>query len=166
MEVSDTGLGIAPEDLTDARLFSPYVQTDIGRSQGGKGTGLGLAIVRSIVNLSKGRLGVITRKGHGSIFWMELPMGTGLVSHLSDSFRPRGTMSQNPTQVRMMKSLSSPFDFSVRPDQAMDDPRHPMGYVNPTQKKHLRRTLTDVNARIEVSDLVGIGDLTWVAEDS
>lgn len=55
------------------RLFSPYVQTEIGRRQGGKGTGLGLAFVRQIVQLNKGRLGVNSEYGKGSTFWLELP---------------------------------------------------------------------------------------------
>lgn len=55
------------------RLFSPYVQTEIGRRQGGKGSGLGLALVRQIVKLSNGRLGVESEFGKGSMFWFELP---------------------------------------------------------------------------------------------
>ena len=39
---------------------------------GGKGTGLGLALVRQIVKLSGGRLGVQSRVGQGSMFWVEL----------------------------------------------------------------------------------------------
>ena len=45
----------------------------MGRRQGGKGTGLGLALVRQIVQLSKGRLGVDSEYGKGSVFWFELP---------------------------------------------------------------------------------------------
>jgi len=58
IEVTDSGVGIRPRDLVDNRLFSPYVQTDIGRRQGGKGSGLGLALIRQIIKLSGGRLGV------------------------------------------------------------------------------------------------------------
>lgn len=77
IEVTDTGAGIKARDMVDQRLFSPYVQTEIGRSQGGKGTGLGLALVRQIVSLSGGRLGVRSRWGHGSTFWVEIPLGIG-----------------------------------------------------------------------------------------
>ncbi|KZV96435.1 hypothetical protein EXIGLDRAFT_733351 [Exidia glandulosa HHB12029] len=77
IEVTDTGLGIKPRDLRDHKLFSPYVQTDVGKLQGGKGSGLGLALVRHIVKLSGGRLGVQSRAGQGSCFWVELPLGVG-----------------------------------------------------------------------------------------
>lgn len=36
IEVQDTGVGIRPRDMIDNKLFSPYVQTEIGRHQGGK----------------------------------------------------------------------------------------------------------------------------------
>ena len=81
IEVHDTGVGIRGRELVDGgrRLFSPYVQTEIGRVQGGKGSGLGLALVRHIVRLSHGRLGVQSRVGanSGSIFWVELGFGVG-----------------------------------------------------------------------------------------
>jgi hypothetical protein len=44
---------------------------------GGKGTGLGLALVRQIVKVSGGRLGVKSKQGEGSTFWVELPLGVG-----------------------------------------------------------------------------------------
>ena len=77
IEVEDTGVGIRRKDMVDNRLFSPYVQTDIGRSQGGKGTGLGLALSKNIVRLSGGRLGVKSKPGVGSSFWVELAVGVG-----------------------------------------------------------------------------------------
>lgn len=55
--------------LTFSAAFN---QTEQGRQQGGKGTGLGLALVRQIVRLSGGRLGLRSKVGHGSTFWVEL----------------------------------------------------------------------------------------------
>lgn len=69
VEVRDTGLGLQPSDVRENKLFSPYVQTEIGRRQGGKGSGLGLALIMQIVKLSHGRLGVDSEAGKGSTFW-------------------------------------------------------------------------------------------------
>ncbi|THG98478.1 hypothetical protein EW026_g3717 [Hermanssonia centrifuga] len=77
IEVTDTGCGIKPQDMVQSKLFSPFNQTELGRQQGGKGTGLGLALVRQIVKLSGGRLGLQSKPGQGSTFWVELPLGVG-----------------------------------------------------------------------------------------
>ncbi|KZT19596.1 hypothetical protein NEOLEDRAFT_1158991 [Neolentinus lepideus HHB14362 ss-1] len=77
IEVRDTGYGIPPKEMVESKLFSAFNQTEQGRQQGGKGTGLGLALVRQIVKRSGGRLGVKSKVGEGSIFWVELPLGVG-----------------------------------------------------------------------------------------
>lgn len=77
IEVTDTGCGIPPKEMVQSKLFSAFNQTEQGKQQGGKGTGLGLALVRQIVKRSGGRLGVSSRVGKGSTFWVELPLGIG-----------------------------------------------------------------------------------------
>ncbi|MEM7758727.1 MAG: ATP-binding protein [Cyanobacteria bacterium P01_A01_bin.40] len=68
-DVTDTGRGIAPEELE--RLFDPFVQTASGiQSQGG--TGLGLAISRQFAELMGGEIHATSSLGKGSVFTFEI----------------------------------------------------------------------------------------------
>ena len=69
LEVSDTGLGIAPEDLP--HVFDRFYRGS--RTSGIRGTGLGLAIVKEIVDLHDGRVEVASVAGVGSTFHVHLP---------------------------------------------------------------------------------------------
>jgi signal transduction histidine kinase len=73
VEVSDTGRGIAPED--QGRLFQEFVRLAEGAPDATqvKGSGLGLSIVRRIALAHGGSTGVVSEKGKGSTFFMELP---------------------------------------------------------------------------------------------
>ncbi|KAJ7446913.1 hypothetical protein B0H11DRAFT_1745410 [Mycena galericulata] len=106
IEISDTGTGIQRSDMLDSKLFSAFNQTEQGRQQGGKGTGLGLALVRQIVKMSGGRLGLRSKVGAGSTFWVELPLGVG-----SKAMVPTGpatpTSDYNPSGPVLSASGSS-----------------------------------------------------------
>jgi len=71
-EVSDTGVGIAPERIPT--LFSPFVQGEPGQGRAEGGTGLGLTIARELVQLQGGELRCDSTLGVGSTFWFELPL--------------------------------------------------------------------------------------------
>jgi signal transduction histidine kinase len=73
VRVTDTGLGIAPAD--QGRLFEKFYRVKRRDTLDIKGSGLGLAIVKSIVERHGGRVGVESRLGRGSTFYMELPLG-------------------------------------------------------------------------------------------
>jgi len=67
-EVSDTGIGIAPEKT--ANLFTAFNQVDAGRARRYGGCGLGLAITRRLAGLMLGDVGVESTLGRGSTFWL------------------------------------------------------------------------------------------------
>jgi two-component system NtrC family sensor kinase len=67
IEISDTGCGIDPQDLT--RLFDPFFTT----KPVGEGTGLGLSITHGIITGHGGRIEVSSVPGEGSSFRIYLP---------------------------------------------------------------------------------------------
>jgi len=68
ISVEDNGEGIAYGQ--QGRIFEPFVQ--VGRKKGG--AGLGLALCKEIVQLHSGRMGVYSRPGQGTQFYMALPL--------------------------------------------------------------------------------------------
>ena len=68
--VSDTGIGIGPDDL--ARLGRPYAQAKINPMQA-EGTGLGLSLVRALAQLHGGDMTLESRLGEGTAVTIRLP---------------------------------------------------------------------------------------------
>jgi signal transduction histidine kinase len=71
IEVEDSGIGIDPEHVN--LLFAEFQQLDPGMSKKYSGTGLGLALTKRIVEAQKGRVGVRSTPGEGSVFFAVLP---------------------------------------------------------------------------------------------
>ncbi len=73
LEVWDTGVGIADEDL--ARIFDDFVQVGNPERNRRKGMGLGLAIARRSAGLLDSEIAVASRPGRGSVFHLTQPAG-------------------------------------------------------------------------------------------
>ena len=73
-EVADTGVGIALE--AQNRIFDTFTQADNTIVDRFGGAGLGLATCRSLVKLHGGAIGVSSKPGEGSLFWVELPLAS------------------------------------------------------------------------------------------
>ena len=71
--VSDTGIGIAPEQI--ASIFQDFTQGDAATQQKFGGTGLGLAISRRLCRMMGGSLTAVSETGRGSTFTLRLPAG-------------------------------------------------------------------------------------------
>jgi PAS domain S-box-containing protein len=66
LSVSDTGIGMAPDQIR--KLFSPFTQVDSSTTRRFRGTGLGLSIVRRLVDMMGGEIRVKSEPGQGSVF--------------------------------------------------------------------------------------------------
>ena len=71
VSVSDTGIGIAPED--QEAIFEEFRQVGTDYARKREGTGLGLTLARKFVELHGGRLWVKSAWGRGSTFTFTLP---------------------------------------------------------------------------------------------
>ncbi len=72
VSVTDTGIGISPEDQEN--LFNPFSQIESDISRKYDGTGLGLSLVKQFVELHGGNIYVVSDVGKGSVFTFRIPL--------------------------------------------------------------------------------------------
>lgn len=108
--VTDTGTGIAPEQLS--RLFNPFIQVDGSNTRQFGGTGLGLSIIKSLARLMEGEVGVSSEPGRGSRFWFTARAGL-----LAAGAEPSTTKAV-PAVVDRATASPDPLDIMVVEDNA------------------------------------------------
>ncbi len=107
LSISDTGAGIAPENLT--RIFEPFFTT----KQRGKGTGLGLATVFGIVKQHRGWIEVASTVGSGTTFQIYLP-GFAFLDAKAAAAKPGTTPRGGHESVLLVEDDQAVLRVSLR----------------------------------------------------
>ncbi|MDR0380411.1 MAG: response regulator [Oscillospiraceae bacterium] len=107
--VTDSGIGIRPEDVK--KLFSDYNQVDTKSNRSIEGTGLGLAITKRVTEMMNGSITVTSEYGKGSTFSVRLrqrfvtdiPIGQSVVEHLEnfEYLDQKRTKNAKLTRIRL-----------------------------------------------------------------
>jgi len=120
VEVRDTGIGIAPQNLE--RIFEQFSQADRTISRRFGGTGLGLSIARKLVELMGGSMQVSSEIGKGSSFRFTLPMPESPVVETRSATRPAAPPAQpaedaglasSATRARVLLVEDNPVNLKI-----------------------------------------------------
>lgn len=121
--VSDTGIGIAPEDAE--RIFAPFERAG-GAAAARPGAGLGLAITQALVHIMGGEIRVESAPGAGSRFTVRLmlsrplappaapPAGPGAITGYLGRERWVLVVDDDPAHAAILRALLVPLGFRLR----------------------------------------------------
>ncbi len=117
-EVSDEGIGVAPEKMS--RLFQVFEQADASTTRRYGGTGLGLAITARLAKLMGGEVGAASRLGEGSTFWFtaRVERGHGPVGALASA--PASDAGERLRQGYAGRRLLVAEDHPINREVAVD----------------------------------------------
>jgi signal transduction histidine kinase/ligand-binding sensor domain-containing protein/AraC-like DNA-binding protein len=90
--VADSGIGISPDQLE--KIFDRFYQVDASQTREHEGSGIGLALVKELVELHHGTIRVESKRGNGTTFTVNLPLGR---NHLRDDEVIDVPVSAEPT---------------------------------------------------------------------
>ena len=143
IKVSDTGMGIAPDQ--QEKIFDRFHQVEKSGEPESIGTGIGLALTKELVVLMHGELSVKSKVGEGTSFTVTLPLGK---SHLDEDeytiVDTRETKEVKKTEI-LTESLDLPSEESLE-EEAMEESKLPLVLTvedNEDIRTHIREHLED-----------------------
>ncbi len=121
-EVSDTGIGIAQDDLQ--RVFEPFERGSTAAAHRRQGVGLGLSITNALVQIMGGEIAVVSTPGHGTRFTVRLmlsaaagaadePRRATAVAGYAGPRRAVLLIDDDPNQLALLRRLLEPLGFDV-----------------------------------------------------
>lgn len=138
--VTDTGIGIAPEDQD--RIFEEFIQIEGPIQRRVKGTGLGLPLSRKLAELLGGRLWLQSRPGQGSTFYVTIPqhyIGPNEVSYAPEVTReidpnrkPVLVVEDNAETVFVYDKYLKNTEFQPIPARTLREAREALAKFRPT----------------------------------
>ncbi|MFI5914459.1 SpoIIE family protein phosphatase [Dactylosporangium sp. NPDC051541] len=156
--VTDTGIGVPPEEMP--RLFERFHRIATARARSNEGSGIGLALVQELVHLHGGTITAASRPGAGTTFTIRLPFGA---AHLpADQLAP-ATGSDSATEtaepflreaLRWLPGADEEGPAPVAPMGAADGPRTRVLVAddNADMRDYLRRLLAGAYEVTAVAD--------------
>lgn len=155
--VTDTGIGIAPED--QERIFAPFAQADASTTRHYSGTGLGLAICHELIGLMKGEMHLESTLGQGSCFSFQIafsvadPDETDAVRELSRVSElkdlPVLVVDDNQTNRVILEEMLTNWSMSPTP---VDSAQEALKHLSSTRRDDSGYPLVIVDALMPETD--------------
>jgi two-component system sensor histidine kinase/response regulator len=111
IEVEDSGVGMS--DVQIGQLFQPFTQADPSMSRKYGGTGLGLAICKNLVEMMGGEIGVRSRAGQGSTFYVSLCFDRGNAEDIAAPEAPGGEETLRYRDVKILVVDDQPLNREI-----------------------------------------------------
>ncbi len=156
--ISDTGHGIPPDKLD--HIFDRFYQADDFYSKDQEGTGIGLALTKQLVEIHHGRITVESELGQGTIFYVNLPIGS---EHLKGE-----EIVESPEPEKKEAQFIEPTneELLINDDNSLTKEANPLLLIvedNDDLRSYVRSSLTDKYRISEASD--GVMGLEKAIED-